>query len=201
MRAGWSIGKGSGCAGNLLARSLTSVASGCLQRARSVPRGGKAAVAAITGLALSTIGHGLNELDQPPLPAGQVRRKGGGRRPLTSAGATLRDDLRHILEPPRSAHRCDPCCGSRRAARSSPPRCAGSATRSAPAASSGCCRRWATVGSRTARATRVRIIPTATRSSNTSTRKCRRRRPPQERRLRLTFGRSVSTYTTSPIKS
>jgi hypothetical protein len=61
--------------------------------------GGKAAVAAITGLALSTIGHGLNELDQPPLPAGQVRRKGGGRRPLTSADVTLRDDLRRILEP------------------------------------------------------------------------------------------------------
>jgi hypothetical protein len=66
---------------------------------RAAGWGGKAAVAAITGLALSTIGHGLNELDQPPLPAGQVRRKGGGRRPLTSADATLRDDLRRILEP------------------------------------------------------------------------------------------------------
>src|SRR5215831_5102285 len=68
---------------------------------RAAGWGGKAAVAAITGLALSTIGHGLNELDQPPLPAGQVRRKGGGRRPLTSADATLRDDLRRILDPTR----------------------------------------------------------------------------------------------------
>ena len=44
--------------------------------ARAAGWGGKAAVAEITGLALSTIGHGLNELDAPALPTGQVRRKG-----------------------------------------------------------------------------------------------------------------------------
>jgi len=67
--------------------------------ARAAGWGGKAAVAAITGLALSTIGHGLNELDGPPLAAGQVRRRGAGRRPLTSTDATLLEDLRHIIEP------------------------------------------------------------------------------------------------------
>jgi len=67
--------------------------------ARAAGWGGKAAVAAVTGLALSTIGYGLNELDRPPLPAGQVRRKGGGRRPLTSYDGTLLDDLRRIIEP------------------------------------------------------------------------------------------------------
>jgi len=67
--------------------------------ARAAGWGGKAAVAAITGLALSTIGHGLNEFEGPPLPAGRVRRKGGGRRPLTSHDGTLLDDLRRIVEP------------------------------------------------------------------------------------------------------
>jgi hypothetical protein len=67
--------------------------------ARAAGWGGKAAVAAITGLALSTIGHGLNELDGPPLPAGQVRQRGGGRRPLTATDETLLDDLRRLVEP------------------------------------------------------------------------------------------------------
>jgi hypothetical protein len=67
--------------------------------ARAAGWGGKAAVAAITGLALSTIGHALNELDAPPLPAGRVRRPGGGRQPLTSADATLLEDLRRLIEP------------------------------------------------------------------------------------------------------
>jgi len=48
---------------------------------------------------VSTIGHGLNELEGPPLPAGRVRRKGGGRRALTSHDGTLLDDLRRIVEP------------------------------------------------------------------------------------------------------
>ena len=67
--------------------------------ARAAGWGGKAAIAAITGLALSTIGHGLNELDGPPLPAGQVRQRGGGRRPLTATDETLLDDLRRLVEP------------------------------------------------------------------------------------------------------
>jgi hypothetical protein len=67
--------------------------------ARAAGWGGKAAVAAITSLALSTIGHGLNELDEPPLPPGQVRREGGGRHPLRRTDATLLDDLRRIIEP------------------------------------------------------------------------------------------------------
>src|SRR5215470_4816424 len=48
---------------------------------------------------VSTIGRGLNELEGPPLPAGRVRRKGGGRRALTSHDGTLLDDLRRIVEP------------------------------------------------------------------------------------------------------
>ena len=67
--------------------------------ARAAGWGGKAAVAAITGLALSTIGRGLNELDAPPLPRGQLRRKGSGRRPLKELDGTLLDDLRRVVEP------------------------------------------------------------------------------------------------------
>src|SRR5215468_7755984 len=67
--------------------------------ARAAGWGGKAVVAAITRLALSTIGHRLNELEGPPLPAGRVRRKGGGRRALTGHDGTLLDDLRRIVEP------------------------------------------------------------------------------------------------------
>ncbi len=53
----------------------------------------------ITGLARSTIGRGLKDLDAAPLPKGRVRRKGGGRRALSSRDPTLIDDLRRIVEP------------------------------------------------------------------------------------------------------
>ena len=62
-------------------------------------RGGLEAVSAITGLARSTIGRALNELDAEPLPKGRVRRDGGGRRPLSSQDATLLDDLKRTIEP------------------------------------------------------------------------------------------------------
>src|SRR4051794_41491215 len=60
--------------------------------ARAVGRGGIAAVARATGLARSTIERGLKDLDRAPLPVGQVRRAGSGRRPLstgTRAGWTI----------------------------------------------------------------------------------------------------------------
>ena len=63
---------------------------------RAAGWGGKVAVAEITGLALSTLGHGLNALDGPPLAAGRVRRKGGGRRPLSAVDATLQIGRAHV---------------------------------------------------------------------------------------------------------
>ena len=62
-------------------------------------RGGLKAVAVITGLARSTIGRALNELDAEPLPKGRERRDGGGRRSLSSGDPTLLDDLKRIVEP------------------------------------------------------------------------------------------------------
>ena len=48
--------------------------------ARAAGWGGLAAVSRITGLARSTINRGEDDLDGEPLPRGQVRREGGGRR-------------------------------------------------------------------------------------------------------------------------
>src|ERR1700687_3759533 len=66
---------------------------------RAAGWGGLAAVSAITGLALSTRGGELKNVDAAPLPKGRARRKGGGRRHLSSRDATLIEDLRSIIEP------------------------------------------------------------------------------------------------------
>ena len=71
---------------------------------RAAGRGGLAAVSVITGLARSTIGRGLKDLDAPP-PRGRVRREGGGPRRLTDRDPTLLADLERLVEP---ATRGDP---------------------------------------------------------------------------------------------
>ena len=54
---------------------------------RTAGWGGLAAVAEITGLARSTINRGEDDLDAEPLPKGQVRRAGGGRKAVSEAGS------------------------------------------------------------------------------------------------------------------
>jgi hypothetical protein len=66
--------------------------------ARAAGWGGLASVASVTGLARSTIGRGLTDLDAPPLAPGRVRGKGGGPRPLTETDATLLDDLNPLKQ-------------------------------------------------------------------------------------------------------
>jgi hypothetical protein len=44
-------------------------------------------VSRITGLALSTINRGDDDLDEGPLPDGRVRRKVGGDKPLNGTPA------------------------------------------------------------------------------------------------------------------
>ncbi len=73
--------------------------------ARAAGRGGLAAVSAITGLARSTIGRGLKDLDAPPLSHGRVRREGGGPRSLTDRDPTLLTALERLVAP---ATRGDP---------------------------------------------------------------------------------------------
>ena len=67
--------------------------------ARAAGYGGIAAVARATGIARSTIGRGLADLDQPALPPGQVRRAGSGRKPVQEKDLTLLADLRRLVEP------------------------------------------------------------------------------------------------------
>src|SRR5215207_4790259 len=68
--------------------------------ARLAGYGGIAAVSRATGMAASTIGRGLAELDDPArLPAGRVRRPGGGRRRLVEVDDRLSADLEALVEP------------------------------------------------------------------------------------------------------
>ena len=81
--------------------------------ARAAGYGGIAAVARAIGIARSTIGRGLADLDQPTwisrpgsadldqpaLPPGQVRRAGSGRKPVQEKDPTLLADLRRLVEP------------------------------------------------------------------------------------------------------
>jgi Rhodopirellula transposase DDE domain len=77
--------------------------------ARAIGRGGVSAVARATGLSVNTIRAGLRELDDPAhaarLAAGQVRRPGGGRKPLTETQPGLAAALDRLVSP---ATRGDP---------------------------------------------------------------------------------------------
>jgi len=62
--------------------------------------GGIAAVTRATGIAPSTIGRGLKDLnDEAPLAAGRIRRPGGGRKPLTVTDPGLLTDLLALVAP------------------------------------------------------------------------------------------------------
>src|SRR5271170_3752996 len=67
--------------------------------ARTAGHGGISASARATGIARSTIGRGLKDLDDPGALSGVVRRPGSGRHALTVTDPTLLDDLRQLLEP------------------------------------------------------------------------------------------------------
>jgi hypothetical protein len=71
--------------------------------ARALGWGGVTAVAQATGLSRTTITAGLRELsqasDRRAEEAGRVRRRGGGRRPLTAVDSQLRLALEALIEP------------------------------------------------------------------------------------------------------
>ena len=67
--------------------------------ARTAGHGGIVASARATGVARSTIGRGLKDLDAPDTLSGSIRRVGGGRHALTRSDPTLLEDLRRLLEP------------------------------------------------------------------------------------------------------
>src|SRR5271169_5213489 len=67
--------------------------------ARTAGYGGITASSRATGLARSTIGRGLKDLDDPGSLVGKVRRPGSGRPTLASKDTTLLEDLHKLLEP------------------------------------------------------------------------------------------------------
>ncbi len=83
-----------GCGLNERSRRLFAAAE-----ARTAGYGGISATARATGIARSTIGRGLKDLDDPDALSGVVRRPGSGRRALTAMDATLLEGLRRLLEP------------------------------------------------------------------------------------------------------
>jgi hypothetical protein len=60
---------------------------------RTAGWGGLAVVSRITGLARSTINRGEDDLDAAPLPQGQVRRAGGGRKAVSEKDPGLVPEL------------------------------------------------------------------------------------------------------------
>jgi hypothetical protein len=79
---------------NERARRLSAAAE-----ARTAGYGGIAAASRATGLAPSTIGRGLKDLEDSGSLSGEVRRPGGGRSALTAKDPSLLEDLRQLLEP------------------------------------------------------------------------------------------------------
>ena len=68
--------------------------------AKAAGYGGIAAVWRATGMAPSTINRGLKELAEEVEPAqGQVRRAGGGRKPLVERDEQLMEALLALVEP------------------------------------------------------------------------------------------------------
>jgi hypothetical protein len=68
--------------------------------ARALGRGGVSAMARISGLARSTIYHGLSDIhDNISAPPGRIRKSGGGRKNKASQDATLVSDLKMLVEP------------------------------------------------------------------------------------------------------
>jgi hypothetical protein len=66
---------------------------------RTAGWGGLAVVSRITGLARSTINRGEDDLDAAPLPKGQVRRAGGGRKAVVENDPELVPELKRLVEP------------------------------------------------------------------------------------------------------
>ena len=66
---------------------------------RTAGWGGLAVVSRITGLARSTINRGEDDLEATPLPRGQVRRAGGGRKAVSEQDPLLIPELKRLIEP------------------------------------------------------------------------------------------------------
>jgi hypothetical protein len=77
--------------------------------ARAAGWGGITGVARATGISAATIQRGLQELTtRRPLPAGRIRRPGGGRKRSVAKDPTLLADLEGLVEPTASGDPMSP---------------------------------------------------------------------------------------------
>jgi len=67
--------------------------------ARQLGYGGITKVSQACGLSRVTITHAMAELDEAPIEAERIRRRGGGRRTLVDADPGLKDALERLVEP------------------------------------------------------------------------------------------------------
>jgi hypothetical protein len=68
--------------------------------ARALGRGGVSLMSRISGLARSTIYHGLSDIrDHVSVPLGRIRKPGGGRKKKSYEDPTLMADLKRLVEP------------------------------------------------------------------------------------------------------
>jgi len=68
--------------------------------ALSMGHGGVSAMSRVSGLARSTIGRGISDIEVgTSAPAGRVRRPGGGRKRKVIEDPTLLRDLKRLVEP------------------------------------------------------------------------------------------------------
>src|SRR5271165_3512807 len=68
--------------------------------AQALGRGGVSLMARMSGLARSTIYHGLSDIrDKVSAPAGRTRKEGGGRKEKAIQNPTLAADLKSLVEP------------------------------------------------------------------------------------------------------
>ena len=102
-------------------------------------RGGIAAVSRATGIAPSTIGRGLKELDQGVAVDQRLRRPGGGRKRLADTDPSLVSDLLSLIEPATLGDPERLLLWSRRVRKSWRRRCARWGIRSRPTRSAACC--------------------------------------------------------------
>ena len=77
----------------------------CAAEVKVIGHGGVTLVARATGVARSTIWHGLKDLESAEtLQPGRIRRPGAGCKSLVEKDSTLLKDLRRLVEPSISGH-------------------------------------------------------------------------------------------------
>src|ERR1700740_3775647 len=67
--------------------------------AKALGHGGVSLMSGISGLARSTIYHGLSDIrDNVAVPTGRIRKAGGGRKKKSARAPTLAADLKGLVE-------------------------------------------------------------------------------------------------------